>query len=158
MKFLNTLRCDRRGGYYPPETFRFLSFPSECSAFVIERLQAANSRPYGSISANTHLAFPDRPQTTAIRGMVRSSLTRQRPTLCKSRALYFGAASLPLNRSLSSRQGAVQSTGQPHLGGFESPALHQQKRPPDGGSFLLAEDEGFEPPRTESESGVLPLH
>ena len=23
---------------------------------------------------------------------------------------------------------------------------------------LLAEDEGFEPPRTESESGVLPLH
>ena len=25
-------------------------------------------------------------------------------------------------------------------------------------SFLLAEDEGFEPPQTESESGVLPLH
>ena len=24
--------------------------------------------------------------------------------------------------------------------------------------FLLAEDEGFEPPQTESESGVLPLH
>ena len=24
--------------------------------------------------------------------------------------------------------------------------------------FVLAEDEGFEPPRTESESGVLPLH
>ena len=23
---------------------------------------------------------------------------------------------------------------------------------------LLAEDEGFEPPQTESESGVLPLH
>ena len=95
---------------------------------MIERLQAANSRPYGSISANTHLAFPDRPQTTAIRGMVRSSLTRQRPTLCKSRALYFGAASLPLDRSLSSRQGAVQSTGQPHLGGFESLALCQQKK------------------------------
>ena len=27
-----------------------------------------------------------------------------------------------------------------------------------GGAFLLAEDEGFEPPQTESESGVLPLH
>ena len=24
--------------------------------------------------------------------------------------------------------------------------------------FVLAEDEGFEPPQTESESGVLPLH
>ena len=24
--------------------------------------------------------------------------------------------------------------------------------------FFLAEDEGFEPPQTESESGVLPLH
>ena len=27
-----------------------------------------------------------------------------------------------------------------------------------GGVFVLAEDEGFEPPQTESESGVLPLH
>ena len=27
-----------------------------------------------------------------------------------------------------------------------------------GGVFILAEDEGFEPPQTESESGVLPLH
>ena len=26
------------------------------------------------------------------------------------------------------------------------------------GRGFLAEDEGFEPPRTESESGVLPLH
>ena len=26
------------------------------------------------------------------------------------------------------------------------------------GVFVLAEDEGFEPPQTESESGVLPLH
>ena len=25
-------------------------------------------------------------------------------------------------------------------------------------ALFLAEDEGFEPPRTESESGVLPLH
>ena len=24
--------------------------------------------------------------------------------------------------------------------------------------FFMAEDEGFEPPQTESESGVLPLH
>ena len=27
-----------------------------------------------------------------------------------------------------------------------------------GGFYYLAEDEGFEPPQTESESGVLPLH
>ena len=26
------------------------------------------------------------------------------------------------------------------------------------GAFFMAEDEGFEPPQTESESGVLPLH
>ena len=33
------------------------------------------------------------------------------------------------------------------------------KRPTTSWSvFLLAEDEGFEPPQTESESGVLPLH
>ena len=33
------------------------------------------------------------------------------------------------------------------------------KNPPtDVVGFLMAEDEGFEPPRTESESGVLPLH
>ena len=32
------------------------------------------------------------------------------------------------------------------------------KKPPIRAVFLLAEDEGFEPPRTESESGVLPLH
>ena len=25
-------------------------------------------------------------------------------------------------------------------------------------AFFMAEDEGFEPPQTESESGVLPLH
>ena len=29
---------------------------------------------------------------------------------------------------------------------------------PEGWPLLLAEDEGFEPPQTESESGVLPLH
>ena len=29
---------------------------------------------------------------------------------------------------------------------------------PKGWLLLLAEDEGFEPPQTESESGVLPLH
>ena len=152
------LRCDRRGGYYPPETFRFLSFPSECSAFVIERLQAANSRPYGSISANTHLAFPDRPQTTAIRGMVRSSLTRQRPTLCKSRALYFGVPHcLWTAPCQADRERFSPPDSRIWVGSNPSPSTNK-KRPPDGWSFLLAEDEGFEPPRTESESGVLPLH
>ena len=29
---------------------------------------------------------------------------------------------------------------------------------PNGYPYFLAEDEGFEPPQTESESGVLPLH
>ena len=29
---------------------------------------------------------------------------------------------------------------------------------PNGWCSFLAEDEGFEPPQTESESGVLPLH
>ena len=29
---------------------------------------------------------------------------------------------------------------------------------PTGICYFLAEDEGFEPPQTESESGVLPLH
>ena len=33
-----------------------------------------------------------------------------------------------------------------------------RKSHPLGWLFLLAEDEGFEPPQTESESGVLPLH
>ena len=32
------------------------------------------------------------------------------------------------------------------------------KSHPVGWLLLLAEDEGFEPPQTESESGVLPLH
>ena len=34
----------------------------------------------------------------------------------------------------------------------------KQKTPPEWVAFRLAEDEGFEPPQTESESGVLPLH
>ena len=42
---------------------------------------------------------------------------------------------------------------------FESLSrMAKQKHHPQGGVFVLAEDEGFEPPRTESESGVLPLH
>ena len=51
------------------------------------------------------------------------------------------------------------SAGQLHLGGFESQSSAIKKhRYPDGYLCFLAEDEGFEPPRTESESGVLPLH
>ena len=34
----------------------------------------------------------------------------------------------------------------------------KRKATPYGVAFFLAEDEGFEPPQTESESGVLPLH
>ena len=35
----------------------------------------------------------------------------------------------------------------------------KKQKPPDWVAFIfLAEDEGFEPPQTESESGVLPLH
>ena len=43
---------------------------------------------------------------------------------------------------------------------FESYLILCQKKRPHRmvWSFLLAEDEGFEPPQTESESGVLPLH
>ena len=42
---------------------------------------------------------------------------------------------------------------------FESPTTANKKAPTTKvvGAFL-AEDEGFEPPQTESESGVLPLH
>lgn len=39
----------------------------------------------------------------------------------------------------------------PHLG-------KKKCRYPKGYLHFLAEDEGFEPPQTESESGVLPLH
>ena len=49
------------------------------------------------------------------------------------------------------------STGHLHLNGFESqPKI--KTRYPDGYLVFMAEDEGFEPPQTESESGVLPLH
>ena len=51
-----------------------------------------------------------------------------------------------------------QSTG---LFGFRwvrIPISANKKTTPNGVVFLLAEDEGFEPPQTESESGVLPLH
>ena len=45
------------------------------------------------------------------------------------------------------------------LDGFESRKTSENKEEtPKGVSSLLAEDEGFEPPQTESESGVLPLH
>ena len=46
-----------------------------------------------------------------------------------------------------------------HFESFESHAHSKRKKPNLSVElFLLAEDEGFEPPRTESESGVLPLH
>ena len=49
------------------------------------------------------------------------------------------------------------STGHLHLNGFElRPKI--KTRYPDGYLVFMAEDEGFEPPQTESESGVLPLH
>ena len=55
------------------------------------------------------------------------------------------------------RQAAVPRTAT--FGSFESHAQSKRKKPIRMDElFLLAEDEGFEPPRTESESGVLPLH
>lgn len=51
------------------------------------------------------------------------------------------------------------SAGQLHLDGFESlSAVTKKHRYLNRHLCFLAEDEGFEPPRTESESGVLPLH
>ena len=52
------------------------------------------------------------------------------------------------------------STGQLHLDGFESLTNPMQIKIPTTFvvGILMAEDEGFEPPQTESESGVLPLH
>ena len=51
------------------------------------------------------------------------------------------------------------ATGISHLDGFESLTNSNKKcRYPNGYLHFLAEDEGFEPPQTESESGVLPLH
>ena len=38
------------------------------------------------------------------------------------------------------------------------PSDDKKSRYPNGYLLFLAEDEGFEPPQTESESGVLPLH
>ncbi len=40
----------------------------------------------------------------------------------------------------------------------ENESYKQKILPKFGRIFCLAEDEGFEPPQTESESGVLPLH
>ena len=54
--------------------------------------------------------------------------------------------------------GKQQSTGLLHSNRFESPTTTKKSRYPDGYLDYLAEDEGFEPPQTESESGVLPLH
>ena len=56
--------------------------------------------------------------------------------------------------------GKQMSTRQLHLIGsnpIPNPLI-KRKATPNGVAFFLAEDEGFEPPQTESESGVLPLH
>ena len=51
------------------------------------------------------------------------------------------------------------SPGHLHLDRFESlTTANKKSRYPNGYLLFLAEDEGFEPPQTESESGVLPLH
>ena len=56
------------------------------------------------------------------------------------------------------RQSQQPSTGGLQLHGFESLPYNAEKTNHFCGWSFLAEDEGFEPPRTESESGVLPLH
>ena len=48
--------------------------------------------------------------------------------------------------------------GQLHLDGFESLSTKKITDTRMGICYFMAEDEGFEPPQTESESGVLPLH
>ena len=51
------------------------------------------------------------------------------------------------------------STGHLHLDEFESLSPNNIKSPTtEVVGLFMAEDEGFEPPQTESESGVLPLH
>ena len=55
--------------------------------------------------------------------------------------------------------GKQMSAGHLRLDRFESlTATNKNSRYPVGYLLFLAEDEGFEPPQTESESGVLPLH
>ena len=55
--------------------------------------------------------------------------------------------------------GKQMPTGYLHFDWFESHTFQITNPTPDGcGVCYLAEDEGFEPPQTESESGVLPLH
>ena len=53
--------------------------------------------------------------------------------------------------------GKQMSTGHLHRIG-SNPTANKKCRYPNGYLHFLAEDEGFEPPQTESESGVLPLH
>ena len=56
-------------------------------------------------------------------------------------------------------RGEQVSTGALHSDGSEPLTSQIIKATPKGcGFYYLAEDEGFEPPQTESESGVLPLH
>ena len=45
----------------------------------------------------------------------------------------------------------IEIGSNPYPGKIKTPSIRD-------GVFILAEDEGFEPPQTESESGVLPLH
>ncbi len=57
----------------------------------------------------------------------------------------------PTRRATPHRGVAFRWVQIPHL-------CIRKNRYPRGYRFFLAEDEGFEPPQTESESGVLPLH
>ena len=70
-------------------------------------------------------------------------------------------ADLPLGQIVrSNRHRAADwqgSAGALHWMG-SNPAKLQKKRRDTRRRLFLAEDEGFEPPQTESESGVLPLH
>ena len=50
------------------------------------------------------------------------------------------------------------ATGILHSDGFESQSEVKKRPTAKAVRRFLAEDEGFEPPQTESESGVLPLH
>ena len=50
------------------------------------------------------------------------------------------------------------ATGILHFIGSNPHLCNKKYGYPKGYPYFLAEDEGFEPPQTESESGVLPLH
>ena len=82
------------------------------------------------------------------------------PNFFRNQAFWQGMRDSIRLRSRPRPAGDEQHpTGVLHLDGFESLiSAIKNKDTREGYPYFLAEDEGFEPPQTESESGVLPLH